>query len=93
VNRSEPIFPNVRCDFHPGPDEPGYAVCQHVANGAVKPFHFEPATTKALGSVLCRRCFDVLQTDEGLPESFLILSCAHSVREKHWDTAGAGSLQ
>jgi hypothetical protein len=78
---SEPIYPNVRCDAHPdAPDEPGYVVCKHVIGGAPV-VHFEPATEKQLGTVLCGKCSML-----GLySEKELVVGCAHLIRESGWD--------
>jgi hypothetical protein len=83
--KNDPKYPFVRCDAHPGEDEPGYAVCQHVLNGAPVA-HYKLANPERLGEVLCAPCgaewnrpgrvFDV---------KLLILCCAHSVRESSWD--------
>lgn len=73
-----PKFPFVRCDAHPGEDEPGYAVCQHVIDGAAV-FHFERASETNLGTVICFQCRNCDH-----PE-VLVLCCAHSVRDAGWD--------
>lgn len=87
-----PVFPNVRCDDHPGPDEPGYVVCVHVVRGAAVA-HFEPATDKNLGTVLCGSCWELLRIEHTRDDLPLILSCAHGVRNSGWDSPGPRRIQ
>jgi hypothetical protein len=50
-------FPNVQCDRHPdAAPAPGYSVCRHVADAGAAIAHFEAASARALGAVLCRPC-------------------------------------
>jgi len=71
-------YPIVACDGHPGEDEPGYIVCQHVLEGSAVS-HFEPATSEKLGTVACRICWTNIDID------CFNLCCAHAVRDHGWD--------
>lgn len=79
-----PKYPIVRCDDHPGQDEPGYAICVHVVAGK-DVAHFRAATPEKLGEVLCSDCID--DKGPGFREDLkhLTLGCAHLVREQGWD--------
>lgn len=51
------IFPNTICAEHSEmPPAPGYAVCVHVLFKHAPIAHYHPATSRALGEVLCDRC-------------------------------------
>jgi hypothetical protein len=92
MKRSELKYPNVRCEHHSGPDEPGYVVCQHVVDGAAVS-HFLGATDKCLGEVLCGPCLAALRSDNTRDDLPLILSCAHGVRDSGWDHVSQASVQ
>lgn len=81
---SEPKYPYVRCDAHPGGDEPGYIVCEHVLGGA-SVAEFQAATIKDIGKVLCHRCVVAVLNCGSLFNLPMVLCCAHSVRESGWD--------
>lgn len=80
-----PAYPFVRCESHPGADEPGYAVCKHVISGAPVA-SYTPATNRDLGTVICADCARQGVLGPQDPDQFT-LCCARSVRDAGWDKA------
>jgi len=70
----KPRYPNVRCGRSGHADEPGYAVCRHIAYHSAPVFRVVPATATLLGVISCERL------DHKMPRDF-ILACVHCVRK------------
>ena len=70
-------FPTVTCERHRGQASTGYAVCHHVARGAVIA-HVQNATDDDLGEILCAEC--VTRAPDLTPDD-LILACSQCAAE------------
>ena len=83
---AKPKFPNVRCGKPGHPDQPGYAVCVHVAEQKAKPQTVIPPTAETLGQICC----EILPSKHQI--GALRLVCAYCVEANGWlaDSAGTG---
>jgi hypothetical protein len=75
-------YPNVRCDDHPGLEEPGYMVCVHVISGGEGVGYLERATNETLGVVCCKACWVSRDNGNDFIDTNFVLSCAAGMREK-----------
>lgn len=75
---AKPVYPYVRCAKPGHADEPGFAVCKHIIQGAVVA-HCAHPTPERLGELLCAACKATKP-----PLSIMRLCCAECARNQSW---------
>lgn len=73
-------YPFVACLLHPGASQPGYAVCNHVADTGTRPFFVIRADSEKLGQILCFECHN----NPNLKADQAKLFCADCCKDNGW---------